>query len=208
MYPQEPLTLEEANIVFRIRQLIGDEKEIFVDELNPSNQCNKLTSSGTLYQLDQPKGYPLNVNVNGVEIVESGALTVSILGYKYLQFSSSIAGSNMTVIYNHFSHSDSEIIDTYDTAAYTYLTGQCGLSASDLGVDLLTLSTAMVLLTIDLTNYIKSAVRLKDSDSEFEATYRPRSLKDLLDLINKELKTSLAAKMNCKMLSLPVYKVE
>ena len=206
-YPQENLDSSEQEIVFRIRQLIGDEKEVFIDDKS-TNHCSNIMISGSVYELEEPKGYPIYVAVNGVE--HDDLTDPIVIGYKYLQFPSTIlvSGATISVIYNHFRHSDLEIIDTYDSGALTYLSAQCNLSQEDIGVDLLVLATAYILLQKDLNNYIKSAVSLSDSDSQFDASSRPRYIKDLLDKISDELKNSLSIKLRCTMLSLPVYKIE
>lgn len=209
MYPQEFLSLGEQEIVFRIRQLIGDELEVFVDEVS-SDACSTISAGGTLYQLEEPKGYPLMVTVDGVEYTTSGTNSVAVVGYKYLQFNQPtlVSGATLVAMYNHFRHSDTEILNVYDTSALTYLTKQCNLTIEELGVDLLTLSTSYVLLTKDLNNYIKSAVEIQDGESRFSAINRPRYLLDLMKQISDELKQALSEKTKCKMLSLPVYKVE
>lgn len=210
MFPVEQvLTVEEEEIVFRIRQLIGDEKEIFVDDTYAGNSCGgEVLASGTMYKLQEPKGYPLEVQVNQVEYTSSG--NPSVLGYKYLKFNSPVlvSGAKLVVVYEHFRHSDLEIIDTYDTSALTYLTAQCNITVEELGVDLLVLATAFILLGKDLTLYVKSAVELQDSDSKFNAASRPNALKDLLKMIEGQLKSAIEARTRCKLLQLPVYKVE
>lgn len=208
MYPVERVfSQSEEEIIFRIRQIIGDEKEVFVDDTN-SNCTSNVMASGTIYQLEQPKGYPLEVYVNGIECTTSGNPT--LMGYKMLKFNSAVlvSGANITVIYEHFRNSDLEILNTYDTSATTYLTKQCNLSLEELGIDLLVLSTAYGLLMKDLNNYIKSAIRVRDSDSEFDASMRPSSMKDLLKAISDELLAAIKSRTSCKLLHLPVYKVE
>lgn len=210
MYPIEvELTSAELDIVFRVRTLIGDEKEIFIDDIN-SASCATVLASGSIYQLQEPKGYPLQILLNGEELTTSGSVTANVLGYKYIQFSSPVVtrGSNLLVTYNHFRYSDIEILDIYDTAATTFLTNQCNLTTTEIGIDLLVLSTAYVLLTKDLNDYIKGAVTIEDGDSSFNASSRPGALMNLLKMIASQLKDSIETKTNCKMLSLPVYKVE
>lgn len=210
MYPVEQVfTLEEEEIIFRIRQLIGDDKEVFVDEKNVS--FSNILASGTMYEFSEIKAYPQEIYVNGIEY--TSITNPSIIGYKFLKFSAPVlvSGANLTVIYDHFRHSDVEIIQTYDTSAFTYLTKQCNLTVEELGVDLLVLSTAYILLMKDLNTYIKSAIRIKDSDSEFDGSGtsgRPTLVMNLLKSIADELLVSLKAKTSCKMLHLPVYKVE
>jgi hypothetical protein len=208
MYPQLNLTPDEQTIVFKVRQLIGDEPEPYVDDILNVDACGKVKAGGTIYELEEPKGYPLQVDINGNEYTQVNNPTV--IGYKLLQFSSPVlvSGANLMVLYNHFRHADAEIIDTYDTSAYIYLVQACNLTADDIGIDLLTLSTAYVLLTNDMSDYIKSAVSLGDSDSTFDAARRPTHLGDLLKLIAGQLKEAVETKKACKMLSLPVYKVE
>lgn len=208
-YPTEAVfTVQEQEIIFRIRQLISDTKEVFVDDVPNVNACGKVTASGTMYQLDEPKGYPLNVFVNDIEYTTSG--NPQILGYKYLKFATSVlvSGASLTVIYEHFNHSDLEIIDTYDSSSTTYLIDVCNLTIEDIGPDLLLLATAYILISKDLQDFIRSAVNLEDSDSRFDASKRPQYLNDLLKRIGDQLKSGIEAATKCKMLSLPVYKVE
>lgn len=214
MYPQEiNLTPAEEEIVFRIRQLIGDDKNTFIDDVPDTGATSRVKMSGLTYELEEPKGYPLEVYVDGTEYTStSGALGLQVLSYKILRFTATSGvlglGNSLLVVYNNFRHSDLEIINTYDTSAKTYLVAQCNLSDEELGVDLLVLATAYILLSKDLRGYIENSVRMRDSDSEFDASARPGALRGLLSDIQKTLKDALERKMSCKMLSLPVYKIE
>lgn len=208
-YPTEAsFTVAEQEIIFRIRQLISDTKEIFVDDVANVNSCGKVTASGTMYQLEEPKGYPLEVYVNGIEF--TSPTNPKMLGYKFLQFSSSVlvSGASLTVVYEHFNHSDLEILDTYDSSSLTYLVSACNLTLDEIGPDLIVLATAYILITKDLQEFIKSAVNLEDSDSRFDASRRPQYLNDLLKRIGDQLKEGIEAATQCKLLALPVYKVE
>ena len=85
------------------------------------------------------------------------------------------------------------------------------MSVEDLGMDLLILSTAYVLLSKDLNRYIADAVEMEDSDSKFSAERRPQALQALMTGkggIQDCLKSALEQKLSCRMLSLPVYKIE
>lgn len=214
MYPSEAvLSPEDLSIIFTVRQLISDSIEVYVDDYIDVSQCAKIKVSGSMYELDYPKGYPIEVYVNGVEYTStSGALGVEVLSYKYLRFTNPSGvlstGSNLTVIYNSFRHSDLEIINTYDIGATIYLTDQCGLTHEDLTVDLLVLATSFILLSKDLNTYIKEGLNIEDGTSRIDATFRARDLNNHLNMIKKQLQTSLEAKMKCKMLNLPIYRVE
>jgi hypothetical protein len=209
MFPKEViLTAEEEALVFRIRQLIGDEKRVVVDDLYDVTQCGRVKVQGSMYGLEEPKGYPLEVLVSGITVTSG----VEVLGYEYLQWET-IPGplssdTSLSVVYEKFRHSDLEIINTYDTGATTYLVAQCNLSPEDLTQDLLVLSTAYALLSKDLSIYVSEAVNLEDSDSKFDASRRPQSLISLMRMIQGQLKDGIEAKTHCKMMSLPVYKVE
>lgn len=209
VYPLENnFSAAEQELIFRIRQLIGDTKEIFIDD--KTADFADISINGTMYKLDEPKGYPLQITVGDQEYTTSGTYKATVLGNKYIQFENPVlvSGAEFSVVYNHFRYSDEEILDTYDTSSMTYLTSQCNISQEDLGIDLLVLSTAYIFLTQDLNNYVKSAVKLQDSDSQFDASNRPQYIRDLLRDIATNLKNAIEIKTRCKMLSLPVYKVE
>lgn len=209
MFPVEiTLTSAEEAIVFQIRQLIGDEKKVAVDDLYDVGLCGRAKVQGSMYGLEEPKGYPLEIRVNGTPVTSG----VEVLGYEYLQWDTVpgplLEGTSLSVVYQRFRHSDLEIINTYDTGATNYLVSQCNLSAAELTPDLLILSTAYALLSKDLAKYIEEAVNLEDSDSRVDASRRPQSLTTFMNTVMDCLKDALEAKMKCKLMSLPVYKVE
>lgn len=211
--PEIILSVEEEEIIFRIRQLTGDTKEVFVDNVvTNSSLCSNIISSN-LYELQEPLGYPLEISVDNIQYTTtSGEFGVEVLGYKYLKFTASSGvlhdSSSLLVIYNHFRNSDINILNTYDTSAFTYLTSQCNLDVDDVGVDLLILGTAYVLLTKDMSKYIKDGIKVADSDSSIDLTARASNLSRFLDYTAKSLKEAIEVKTRCKMLRLPVYKVE
>lgn len=209
MFPSEiTLTAAEEAVVFQIRQLIGDEKRIVVDDLYDVGLCGRSKVQGSMYGLEDPKGYPLEIRLNGSAVVSG----VEVLGYEYLQWDTVpgplVEGSSLSVVYEKFRHSDLEIINTYDTGATNFLVSQCNLSASDLTPDLLVLATAYALLSKDMARYIEEAVNLEDSDSRVDASRRPQSLNTFMRTVRDFLTDALEAKMKCKIMSLPVYKVE
>lgn len=216
MYPVEhTLTSSEETIVFRIRQLIGDEKEVFVDDIQNLQSSNAVSANGTMYQLEEPKGYPMEVYIDGLEYSQN--TNPEMLSYKFLKFKPTVSGSpigplasgnTLTVLYNHFRHSDLEIINTYDTSAMSFLVDQGGLDQEDIGIDLMILATAYLLLMNDLNLYIKESVTIKDSDSEFSTGNRASALKDLLKAIADKINHALDVKISGKMLGLQVKKVE
>ena len=209
MFPTEvTLTPAEESIVFQIRQLIGDEKRVVVDDLYDVGLCGRSKVQGSMYGLEDPKGYPLEVRLNGTAVTSG----VEVLGYEYLQWDTVPGplqeGSSLSVVYEKFRHSDLEIINTYDTGATNYLVSQCNLSPEDLTSDLLVLSTAYALLSKDMAKYVEEAVNLEDSDSRVDASRRPQGLNTFMRTVMDCLKDGLESKMRCKIMSLPVYKVE
>ena len=206
MYPQLNLPVQDQTVVYKIRQLIGDEQEPFVDDISNVDSCSNIKAGGTIYELEEPKGYPLQVYVNGTEYTAISNPTV--IGYKLLQFSTPtlVSGANLVVVYNHFRHSDADIIDTYDTSAYVYLVQACNLTPDEIGVDLLALSTAYLLLSNDVSEYAKAAASLSDSDSQFDTSKRPQFILDMMKLISGQLKEALEVKKRfCLVKLLPVF---
>lgn len=215
MFPSEViLTESEEVIVFRIRSLIGDEKRTVVDEVPNVDVCGNVKVQGSMYGMEEYKGWPTDVRVAGVPVT-SGAVasgTVEVLNYEYIKWDTIpgplVNGTNLSVVYEHFRHSDLEIINLYDTGAATFLTAQCNLTPEDLSQDLLILAAAYALLCKDLSVYISEAANLEDSDSRIDTSRRPQSLTTFMNTLAKELKDAIEAKTRCKLMSLPVYKVE
>lgn len=221
MYPAEAaFSIAEQENILRIRQLIGDNKETFVDDVLVTPYVSNVKVSGTMYELEEPKGYPTEIFINGVEVTSTiGYGSASVLSYKFLRFiptSGAIVpplntGNQLVVVYDHFRYSDVEILQAFDYNATTYLVNQCGLDYEDLTIDLLILATAFILLSGDMYKLSSEAVELEDSDSVFRsagATGGLRTLMDLMKIINDQLLAALNTKMRCKMMSLPIYKVE
>lgn len=213
MYPIDiPLTTEEEILIFQIRQLIGDQESLYIDDVPNVGSCSRVMMNGTIYTLEEPKGYPTNIYLNTIEYTStSGVYGAKVLGNKYIQFNTAgvlTQDSHLVVVYNHFINSDSEILNIYDTSAKFYLTGQCNLQEEYLSPELLGLSTAYVILTSRLSYYIENAVKLEDSDSKFDASRRPDAIAKLLDHVYKALKSGIELKSKCKVMSLPIFKVE
>jgi hypothetical protein len=213
--PEVLYTADELHIITRIRNLVGDEKEVFVDDKIIVTSGIDIKANGTMYELDESKGYPVEVYVNSSEVGAQGQDPVSVMSYKFLKFTQSGAlhiGDALTVVYEHFRYSDLEIINAYDLNAPTYLVAQCGLTFDDLTMDLLILATAFIFLTRDLSDMALNAAEVQDSDS----TYRnagatmgaSRAITDLLNIVNNQLLKAITMKTRCKILSLPVYKIE
>ena len=122
MFPSEVvLTPSEEVIVFRVRSLIGDEKRTVVDEVNDVGLCGNVKLEGSMYGMEEHKGWPIDIRVGGVPVT-SGAVasgTVEILNYEYIRWNTIpgplVNGTSLSVVYNHFRHSDLEIINVYDT---------------------------------------------------------------------------------------------
>lgn len=213
-YPPEAIfTPEEEEIIFQIRSLIGDVEEVFIDDIQSAGFCSRVSVNGTIYELEEPKGYPINIYVDGVEYVDtSGDFGAVMIGDKYIKFTNPSGvlqeNTHLVVIYNHFRNSDIDILNMYDVGSRTYLTAECSLTNEDLGEDLLVLSTAYALLTKDMSEYVASSIRLEDSDSKLDTSRRPEALGKLLDRVAQALKDAIEVKTRCKLLSLPVFKIE
>lgn len=214
VYPSPYIFMpEEESIIFQIRNLTGDIEEVFIDDIVTAGGCSRVLANGTIYELEESKGYPINIYVDSVEYTStSGAFGAQVIGDKFIKFTNTsgvlFSNTHLVVIYHHYRNSDIDILNMYDNGAKIYLTAQCSLTNEQLSPELLILSTAYALLTKDMSEYIKSAVNLEDSDSRFDASRRPDALAKLLDIISKSLKSAIEAKTKCAMLNLPVYKIE
>lgn len=208
--PDIVLTQAEQDIVSRVRSLIGDTKEVFIDDFPQISICDEISSDGTLYQFRETRAYPLEITISGVEITGSGN-NPQVLSYKYLKFNSPgplTLNTQFRVIYEKFRHSDKEILNVYDTGAFTYASQKCNLDVEAIPIDLLVLITAYILLQSDLNLYIGSAVSLRDADSQFDAQVRAEILRKHLEHVSDEIETYLKSLTSCVMMNLPVKKVE
>lgn len=212
MYPAEAdflgLTNEERDIIASVRGIIGDAPQVVLEESNDPKFCSGVSQDGTMYQFESGKGWPLVVIVNGTEYQDTS--NPQVLGYKFLVFSGSVftTSGSFSILHNTFRFSDGEILDAYDNSALLALTEQCNLTAEELTVPLISLATGVVLLQGELQKLAQEAIELEDNDSRFNSAQRIVTLQKEISDLRKRLAASLAMKMKCASLNLPVYRVE
>ena len=81
MFPREiTLTSSEEVIVFKIRQLVGDEKRTVVDDIYSVDHCANVKLDGSMYGFEEPKGWPVEVYVSGVTVTSGIEVLNKALG--------------------------------------------------------------------------------------------------------------------------------
>jgi len=212
MYPSEAsflgLTAEEISIIEGVRDIIGDRPSPILEESDNPGHAKAISSDGSMYELQQPKGWPVVIMVDGTEY--SSTSDPQVVGYKYLVFSGVSLDNTITYsfLYNNFRFSDQEIISAYDNSAASALTEQCNLTPEQLTVPLIILATAVVLLQGEFQALAAEAVTIEDNDSKYDNSIRlvalQREIKDLRDRLN----SALREKTKCATINLPIFRVE
>ena len=116
-YPAEmDFTSSQQNMISRIRQYIGDFKEINRDYMSPTTSYENLSDDGFTITFDNPKAWPLAITVDGT--VYTSIIDPIVNGYQFITFSGTLItqdSSTADVWYEHFRFSDREIFDMYET---------------------------------------------------------------------------------------------
>jgi len=116
-YPAEvDLTTAQQSTINRIRQYIGDFKEINRDYMSPNTSYENLSDDGYTISFDNPKAWPLAITVDDVEY--TSIIDPVVNGYQFITFSGTqiVQDSSVANIwYEHFRFSDRELLDMYET---------------------------------------------------------------------------------------------
>jgi hypothetical protein len=148
-YPAEKsLTSTDRFNVDRIRYYVGDEKKTYRDYVSPTCLAGyeNVSTDGTTYKVDNPKGWPLKVIKDSIEYSTSS--NPAVVDYSFLTFSgttiSTVSGV-LDVWYESFRHSDREILDIYTTTPEPpYMTSATTTS------DMYHISAAITILEMEL----------------------------------------------------------
>lgn len=190
-YPPEiALSDDDREIVESIRITVGDsgliERDLFdVSDPQSAAACAaNIDPKGCTWELNEWKGWPSRIILNGVEKININ--DPQVLGYRYLVFSGTapcITGS-LDVFYNHFRFSDREILLAYDRARNLLVT--CGLPEGKVTTEMRIMQAAILLLEGEIRELSQNAFRIVDGDTTYDnsATIRSRT-EDLSDLKRK-----------------------
>jgi hypothetical protein len=115
-YPEEAVfTPNDRYIIDRMRSVTGDPKQLTRDYVSPDTGYSSISIDGGTHTLSNPSGWPLRIQVNGVEFTDATEPRVN--DYQYLTFSgttvSTISGT-LDVWYYHFRNSDTEHLRVFN----------------------------------------------------------------------------------------------
>jgi len=153
-YPAESyLSSVEQSAVLRVRQLIGDPKTINRDYISSATSYDNVSQDGYSVELDNPKGWPLSVSIDGVPFTTINDPVVR--GYQFVTFSgtqiSTVSGT-VDIWYESFRFSDAEILE-----AYTSVDPPIGLSAAQSTAEMYEIQTAIRLLESELRGFMATS---------------------------------------------------
>lgn len=147
-YPEEGLfTPYDRLVISRVRSLVGDRKEVSRDYISAETGYSSISSDGKTYTFSNPKGWPLSVELDGIE--HTSLTDPYVQDYQFLTFSGSQVSTVSGVLdvwYYHFRYSDSEIM-----TAFNSLTAPYPLTPEDISFDFKILSVAIELLAAELS---------------------------------------------------------
>lgn len=195
--PESNFTSAELDTIYRLRQIVGDSKEVNRDYLSPDTSYDNVSEDGFTVELDNPKGWPLSISIDGVEFQTIADPVVQ--GYTFLTFSgtqiSTTSGTIADIWYEHFRYSDRELIEIY-----TKSDPPCGLTAEQTTPEMYELMAAITVLESELRGFMSTSGQRVDIYEEIEID--PSSglgarLKDLngANGLKERLKCLVAAKI-------------
>lgn len=151
--PERDLTTAEQDMIYRVRQYIGDIKEVNHDYLSPTTSYDNVSVDRYTIELDNPKGWPLNIAIDGVSY--STIVDPVVRGYQFVTFSGtqiSTTSGIADIWYEHFRFSDREILDAYNALELI----------TEIPYDMTTaemyeISAAIKLLELELRNFLATS---------------------------------------------------
>lgn len=147
-YPEEGIfTSLDRLTIDKIRNFIGDKKELTRDYVSAISGYSTLSEDGYSHALSNPKGWPLQVKLDGNYYTTLNNPKVN--DYQFITFSgtaiSTVSGT-LDVWYYHFRYSDAEIMTTFNS-----LTPPFPLEASDVTMELAVICAAIELSFAELS---------------------------------------------------------
>jgi hypothetical protein len=185
-YPAEvELTSSQQDTVYRIREYLGDSKEISRDRISPDTSYDNVSDDGYTVTLDNPPGWPLSVSVDGTYYSTLSDPVVN--GYQFITFSGTEIVTDSTVVdvwYEHFRFSDRQIITSFDIAELP-----AGVNTNMATTEMYELQTAIKLLESEYRNFLatsSSKIAIYEEIS-IDPSAGLKARKDDLDRLKKKL---------------------
>jgi hypothetical protein len=190
-YPPEiALSDDDREITESIRITLGDsgliERDVYsaADPQSNAACAAQIDLAGCTWELEEWKGWPQKVLLNGIEKTDIN--DPQVIGYRYLSFSGTspcITGS-LDVYYNHFRFSDREILMAYDRARNLLVA--CGLTEDRITTEMRIMQAAILLLEGEVRDVSSGAFKIVDGDTTYDNSSMIRSrTEDLTDLKRK-----------------------
>jgi hypothetical protein len=190
-YPPEiALSDDDREIIESIRVTLGDsgliERDLFYASDPQSNAAcaAQIDPAGCTWELEEWKGWPQRVLLNGIEKTDIN--DPQVIGYRYLSFSGTspcITGS-LDVYYNHFRFSDREILMAYDRSSNLLVS--CGLPVDSVTTEMRIMQASILLLEGEIREVSQGAFKIVDGDTTYDNSAMIRSrTEDLSDLKKK-----------------------
>ena len=116
-YPPEAVfTPNDYYIIDRLRNLIGDPKELTRDYVSVDTGFSSISIDGQTHSLSNPRGWPLQIKLDGIEYTSKDEPRVN--DYQFITFSgseiSTVSGT-LDVWYYHFRNSDTELLRAFNS---------------------------------------------------------------------------------------------
>lgn len=158
-YPAEfSIINEDRAALERVRQLIGDKKEVIRDYVSSLTGYESISADGYTHNLINPRGWPLRVVLDSIEYTTLANPVVN--DYQFVTFSGvqiSTASGVLDIWYHHFRYSDSELLQAYHSVA----SPEC-LDEGDITMELRAILAAIDLLAGELRLFnINSATEIE-----------------------------------------------
>jgi len=188
--PELDLSVEEQQVVDRIRLFIGD--PIDLSREYGDDAASSIHPDGKTYELDE-KGWPVSVFMNGHSYNDSTNPTIN--GYRYLIFNEFIDTTNVVcsgtrtveygvdIWYYTFRWSDRQIIKAYNNCP-----PPPGLTTTNATSEAYMLYTAVTLIgSENWHDAIEDGAFVRDEGSSYDPSPGFNFRDDLLDNLNKKL---------------------
>ena len=146
-YPEEAVfTASDRYIVDRLRDLVGDPKQLTRDFVSTDTGYSSISVDGTTHELSNPGGWPLRITLGGTEYTTKDEPRVN--DYKFITFSGTSIDTTSSILdvwYYHFRNSDTDLLRIFNS-----MTPPPPLAASEVPFELALCSAAVNVLEGEL----------------------------------------------------------
>ena len=185
-YPPEVLLSgPEQDMVYRVREYIGDFKEVNRDYLSSTTSYDNVSTDTYSVEFDNPPAWPLSVVVDGTSYQTINDPVVK--DYSFITFSGTAIDTTdgtVDIWYDHFRFSDREILSAYNNSELP-----AGITVAMASAEMYELQASIKLLEAELRNFMatsSSKVSIYEEIS-IDPSAGLRARKDDLDSLRSKL---------------------